>query len=176
MSIKQYLKKWPLFFRSKIVIFDIFLKRLCKESFENLEFNSNWNCQTRAALFYKMAALKIFWEVTQGSSFNSQYSQRLSLRSETISGNWKPLKKHEKYFLFQFNKLNLLLANQICSYYAFWLNQMSDLRAWGLKTLVIKTWFPFSFAIVLQGRHFMVDGQKNFKHWTKNVFHEGFHQ
>ena len=171
MSIKQYFKKWPLFVRSKIVIFDIFLKRLCKESFENLEFNSNWNCQTHAALFYKMAALKIFWEVTQESSFNSQYSQRLSLRSETISGNWKPLKKHEKYFLFQFNKLNLLLANQICSYYAFWLNQMSDFRAWGLKTLVIKTWFPFSFAIVLQGRHFMVDGQKNFKHWTKNVFH-----
>ena len=39
------------FFRSEIGIFDIFFKRLCKESFEDLEFNSNWKFQTRAALW-----------------------------------------------------------------------------------------------------------------------------
>ena len=44
----------------KYVIFDIFFKRRCKESFEDLEFNSNWKFQTRAALFHKMAALKFF--------------------------------------------------------------------------------------------------------------------
>ena len=41
LNIKQNLKKQPLFFRSKIGIFDVFFKRLCKESFEDLEFNSN---------------------------------------------------------------------------------------------------------------------------------------
>ena len=43
------------FFRSKIGIFDISYKRLCKENFEDLEFNSNWKFQTRAALSHKMA-------------------------------------------------------------------------------------------------------------------------
>ena len=42
------------FFRSKIGIFDIFYKRLCKESFEDLEFNSNRKFQIRAALYRKM--------------------------------------------------------------------------------------------------------------------------
>ena len=62
------------FFRSKIGIFDIFYKILCKESFEDLEFNSNRKFQTRAALYRKMAALKFFCEITQKSSFNSQYN------------------------------------------------------------------------------------------------------
>ena len=38
----------------------MFSKRLCKESFEDLEFNSNWEFQIRAALSHKMAVLKIF--------------------------------------------------------------------------------------------------------------------
>ena len=50
---------------SKIGIFDMFFKRPCKESFEDLEFNSNWKFQTRATLSQKMAALKIFCEITQ---------------------------------------------------------------------------------------------------------------
>ena len=37
---------------------------------------------------------------------------------------------------------------------------MSDIR---LKILAIKRWFPFSFAKVLQGGHFVVGGPKNFK-------------
>ena len=41
LNIKQNLKKWPLFFRSKISIFNIFFKRMCEERFEDLEFNSN---------------------------------------------------------------------------------------------------------------------------------------
>ena len=63
------------FFRSKIGIFDIFYKRLCKESFEDLEFNSNRKFQISAALYRKMAALNIFCEITQKSSFNSQYNK-----------------------------------------------------------------------------------------------------
>ena len=46
---------------------------------------------------------------TLKSSFNIEYSYR----RRTISGNWKPLKNHEKYFLFHLNKLNILMANQI---------------------------------------------------------------
>ena len=61
-------------FRSKIGTFDIFLKRLYKERFEDLEFNSNSKFRTRAALSHKMAAFNFFGEITQKSSFNSQYS------------------------------------------------------------------------------------------------------
>ena len=59
MNITQNLKKWLLFFRSKIGIFDIFLKRLCKESSEDFEFNSNRKIQTRAALSHKMVSSNI---------------------------------------------------------------------------------------------------------------------
>ena len=38
----------------------MFFKRLCQESFEDLEFNSDGKFQIRAALSHKMAALKIF--------------------------------------------------------------------------------------------------------------------
>ena len=66
------------------------------------------------------------------SSFNIQYSYR----HRTISGNWKTLKNHEKYFLFHLNKLNMLLANQILhTYYAFSLNQMFDIRGRWTKKL-----------------------------------------
>ena len=34
---------------------------------------------------------------------------------------------------------------------------------WSLKILAIKRWFPFNFAKILQVRHFVVGGQKNFK-------------
>ena len=37
----KFEKKWRPLFRSKIGIFDIFFKRLCKESFADLEINSN---------------------------------------------------------------------------------------------------------------------------------------
>ena len=50
---------WP-FFRSKIVIFEISFKRLHEESFEDLEFISNWKLETRAALSHKMTPLKSF--------------------------------------------------------------------------------------------------------------------
>ena len=39
--LKQNLKKWPLFFWSKIGIFNIF-KKTIEGSFEDLEFNSKW--------------------------------------------------------------------------------------------------------------------------------------
>ena len=50
---------WP-FFRSKIVIFEISFKRLHEESFEDLEFISNWKLETRTALSHKMTPLKSF--------------------------------------------------------------------------------------------------------------------
>ena len=135
MNIKQTLKSWPLFFRSKIGIFEIFFKRLCKESFEDLEFNSNWKFQTRAA-FSKLHKSPLL--------IDSQYSWRRSL----ISGNWKPFKNYEKCFLFHLNKLDLFLANQVLLilcilikpnvwlciliktnvWLCIWLNQMYNIR------------------------------------------------
>ena len=45
---------------SEIGIFDIFFKRLCKESFEDLRINSNCKFQTCATMSHKMAAFKVF--------------------------------------------------------------------------------------------------------------------
>ena len=109
-----------------------------------------------------MAAFKFFCEITQKSSFNIQYSERRNLRSETISGNWKPLKNHEKYFLFHLNKLNMLLANQILHILCIFIKP-NVWYSWSLKILAIKRWFPFNFAKILQGCHFVVGGPKNFK-------------
>ena len=75
-------------------------------------------------MLHKMAALKFFCKITQKSSFNIQCCLRRSLRSETISGNWKPLRNYKKHFL-------------ICTCYEFSLNQSSDIREvwkhWPLK-------------------------------------------
>ena len=68
------------------------------------------------------------------------------------------------------NTFNFISTNWICywqtrfcTYYAFSLHQMSDIREvwkyWPLKD----GWFLFSFAKILQGRHFVVSGPKNFK-------------
>ena len=96
---------------------------------------------------HKMAALKIFCEITQKSSFNGQYSWRRRI----ISGNWNPLKNHEKYFLFHLNKLNILLANQIL--HILWIFIKPNVwYSWSLKILAIKRWFLFNFAKNLQGR------------------------
>ena len=131
-------------------------KRLSKESFEDLEFNSYWKFQTRVTLSHKMAALSIFCEITQKSSFNSQYSSRRSLRS---------LKAFEESLksAFYFILINLICYWQIkfSSYYAFWLNQMSDIREiWKCRPLK-------------DGRHFVVDGPKNFKLLADICFESG---
>ena len=110
----------------------------------------------RATMSHKMAALKFFCETTQKFSFNGQYRWRRRI----ISSNWNPLKNHKKYFLLHLNKLNILLTNQTLHILYIFINQMSDIR---LKILAIKRWFPFSFAKVLQGGHFVVGGPKNFK-------------
>ena len=107
---------------------------------------------------HKMAALKIFCEITLKSTFNVQYSSRRRI----ISGNWNPLKNHEKYFLFHLNKLNILLANQILHILCIFIKP-NVWYSWSLKILAIKRWFPFNFAKILQGRHFVVGGPKNFK-------------
>ena len=107
---------------------------------------------------HKMAALKIFCEITRKSSFNGQYNWRRRI----ISRNWNPLKNHEKYFLFHLNKLNILLANQILHILCIFIKP-NVWYSWSLKILAIKRWFPFNFAKILQGRHFVVGGPKNFK-------------
>ena len=107
---------------------------------------------------HKMAALKIFCEITQKSSFNGQYSWRRRI----ISGNWNPLKNHEKYFLFHLNKLNILLANQILHILCIFIKP-NVWYSWSLKILAIKRWFPFNFAKILQDRHFVVGGPKDVK-------------
>ena len=109
-----------------------------------------------------MAAFKFFCKITQKSSFNIQYSERRNLRSETISGNWKPLKNHEKYFLFHLNKLNMLLANQILHILCIFIKP-NVWYWWSLKILAIERSFPFNFAKTLQSRHFVVGGPKHFK-------------
>ena len=106
----------------------------------------------------KWRPLKSFCEITQKSSFNGQCSWRCRL----ISGNWNPLKNHEKYFLFHLNKLNILLANQILHILCIFIKP-NVWYSWGLKILTIKRWFPFIFAKTLQGRHFVVGGPKNLK-------------
>ena len=109
-------------------------------------------------MFHKMAALKIFCKITQKSFFNGQYSWRRRI----ISGNWNPLKNHEKYFLFHLNKLIILLANQILHILWFFIKP-NVWYSWSLKVLAIKRWFLFNFSKTLQGRHFVVGGTKNFK-------------
>ena len=105
----------------------------------------------------KWRPLKFCCEITQKSSFNGQYSWRRRI----ISSNWNPLKNHEKYFLFHLNKLNILLANQILHILCIFIKP-NVWYSWSLKILAIKRWFPFNFAKILQCRHFLVGGPKNF--------------
>ena len=113
---------------------------------------------------HKMAALKIFCEITRKSSFNGQYNWRRRI----ISRNWNPLKNHEKYFLFHLNKLNILLANQIL--HILWIFIKPNVwYSWSLKILAIKRWCLFNFAKTLQGRHFVVGGSKSFKHLAEFI-------
>ena len=107
---------------------------------------------------HKMVALKMFGEITQKPSFNGQYSSRL----RAISCNWNSLKNHGKYFLFQLNKLSILLANQIL--HILWILIKPNVwYSWSLKIMAIKRSFLFNFPKLLQGRHFVVGGPKNFK-------------
>ena len=153
------------FFRSKIGIFDTFFKRLCKESFEDLEFNSNWKCQTRAASPYKVAALKSFCKITKKSSFNSQLLAKL-LRKLLATEN--PLKIMENAFYF-------ILTNGIC----YWQSRFCSCYkpnvwySWSLKILIIKRWFPFNFSKILRGRHVVVDGPKTSKLLADISFEKG---
>ena len=107
---------------------------------------------------HNMAALKFFCEITQKSSFNGQYSWRCRI----ISGNWNPLKHHEKYFLFYLNKVIILLTNQVLHILKIFFKP-SVSYSWSLKIMAIKRWFPFNFAKILQGYHFVVGEPNNFK-------------
>ena len=56
----------------------------------------------------------------------------------------------------------MLLANQILHILCIFIKP-NVWYSWSLKILAIKRWFPFNFAKILQGRHFVVGGSKNFK-------------
>ena len=83
---------------------------------------------------HKTATLKTFCEITQKSSFNGQHIWRRRI----ISGNWNPLKNHEKY-LFHLNKLNILLANQILHILCIFIKP-NVWYSWSLKKLANKRW------------------------------------
>ena len=124
--------------------------------------NLNWSSKNKP--FFNYGSLNmlfrffLFLIYVYKSSFNIQYSYR----HRTISGNWKTLKNHEKYFLFHLNKLNMLLANQILHILCIFIKP-NVWYSWSLKILAIKRWFLFNFAKTLQGRHFVVGRPKNFK-------------
>ena len=72
---------------------------------------------------------------------------------------WKIMKN-----TFYFILTNWIFYWQIrfCTYYAFFIKP-NVWYSWSLKILAIKRWFLFDFAKILQGRHFLVGGPKNFK-------------
>ena len=74
----------------------------------------------------------------------------------------KALEKSWKMLFFNLNKLNLLLANQILLILPIFIKP-NVWYSWSLKILAIKRWFLFNFEKILQNRHFLVGGRKNFK-------------
>ena len=90
----------------------------------------------------------------------------------TISGNWKPLKNCEKYFLFHLNKLNMLLVNQILHILCIFIKP-NVWYLWSLKIVAIIRWFLFNFTKLLQGCHFVVGEPKNFKLLADISFESG---
>ena len=106
---------------------------------------------------HKMAALKIFCEITQKSSFNGQYNWRRRI----ISKKWNPLKNHEKHFLFHLNKLNILLANRILYTLCIFIKP-NVWYSWSLKMLAIKKMISVQFPKNFTGPPFCGE-------WTKNL-------
>ena len=66
----------------------------------------------------------------------------------------------------------MLLANQILDILSIFIKP-NVWCSWSLKILVIKRWFLFNFAKILQGRHFVVGGPKNFKLLVDISFESG---
>ena len=83
------------------------------------------------------------------------------MRSQDLRNFWqlKALERSWKCFLFYLNKLNFLLENQSLLKLCIFISSNALLF---VEVLVIKRWFPFTFAKILQGRHFVVGGPKNF--------------
>ena len=80
-----------------------------------------------ATMSHEMAAFNFFFA-------------KLHKRRRTLSGNWNPLKNHEKYFLFHLNKLNILLANQILHMLCIFI-KLNVWYSWSFKILAIKNDF-----------------------------------
>ena len=115
----------------------MFLKRLCKDGFGDLQFNSNWKFQTRAALSHKMAALKIFCELTQKSFFSPVIVKGAVSGLRQFLATESPWKIMKNTFYFILTNWICYWQIRFCTYYAFSLNQMSDIREvwkyWPLK-------------------------------------------
>ena len=111
---------------------------------------------------HKMAVLKFFVELHKSSFLIANIAKGAVSGPRQFLATESPWKNHEKYFLFNLNKLNMLLANQILHILCIFIKP-NVWYSWSLKILAIKRWFPFNFAKILQGRHFVVGGPKNFK-------------
>ena len=107
------MKKVDLF-RSKIGIFDIFFKKLHEILFEDLQINSILKIPNPLCPI-KWWPTKVFVKLHKSPLLIANIINN-SLRSETIFGNWKPLKTYEKCFLKNFKMLfKFHLKSSFCS-------------------------------------------------------------
>ena len=142
---------------------------MCKEKSEDLEINSNWKFQIRSTMSHKWRPLNVFVKLHKIPLLI------VNTVKGTVSGlrqflAIQPLKIYEKYFLFHLNKLNLLLANQILLILCIFIKP-NVWYLWSLKILAIKRWFPFNFANILQGRHF-VEVRPKIQTFSRHFFWE----
>ena len=123
------------FLKTPIDVFDIFFKRLCKESFKDLEFNSNWKFQTRAILSNKI--LKVFAKLHKSPFLIANIVKDVVSGLRQFLSTERPWKIINDGFYFILTNWICHWQIEFCSYYAFSLNQMSDIREfwkyWPLK-------------------------------------------
>ena len=130
MNVKDNLKKWLLFFTSKMGIFNIFFKRLRRKNFKDLEFDSNWKFQTRPALSDKKWPLKCFVKLHKGPILIASISKDAVLGLRQFLATESPW----KIILFHLKNLNLLLANQIMFILCI-LIKLNVWYSWSLKII-----------------------------------------
>ena len=124
----------------------MFFKRLCRESFEDLEFNSNWKFQICAALPLK-TAVRLKGQSSTDLKFFAKLHESPLLIASIVKGAVSGLRQFlatESPWKIMKNTFYFILTNWICywqirfcTYYAFSLNQMSDIcevwKYWPLK-------------------------------------------
>ena len=167
---KGKFEKKHLFFRPKLGIIDIFFKRLCNESFEDLEFNSNWKFQTRAAFFNKIMT-NFFAKLHKSPLLIVSIVKGAvsSLREFLVTeSTWEIMKK---CFLFHHNKLNLSLVNQILLILCI-LIKPNVWYSWSLKILAIKKMVSVQFCNNFTGPLFCGGWTKKLQIFSRHFFWE----